>query len=97
MKCNKSLCAIGAIIAIIIAIFCILPAFSYKECKKANPDHNYFAHCKEYWKGKFSKKDEKPAADPAADPSKEEEKPAEEAEDPEAQGKLQTVQPIDEE
>lgn len=97
MKCNKHLCAIGAIIAILIAIICILPAFSYKECKEATGDHSYFKHIKEYWKDKFSKKDEKPAAEPAAEPSDEEGKPAEEAAAPEVEGKLQTVQPIDEE
>ena len=93
MKCNKHLCATGAIIAIIIAIICILPAFSDKECKEATGDHSYFKHIKEYWKCKFSKKNEKPAAEP----SNEEGKPAEAAAEPEVEGKLQTIQPIDEE
>ena len=92
MKCNKHLCAIGAIIAIIIAIICILPAFSYKECKETKGDQSYCKHIKEYWSLKFRKAEHKTLT--GLKPEEPEDKPADEK--PEVEGKLQTVQVIEE-
>lgn len=91
--CNKVTCTIGAIIAAIVAIICLVPLKSFKACKEACGEHSYWDHIKDFWQNKL-KKGENVVVKKAPE-SKElaEDKP----DTPASEGKLYTVDPAEKE